>query len=173
MAENIPKVSKRISTGMKFFLAVIFVYLGISIFNSTLTQNAIIETLRMFTRIIPMLVIVFIIMIVVNLYIDSGKIKKHLGEEAGLKGWFNATIAGILISGPPYVLYPLLKDLKKSGMKDSLLAVFLFNRNVKIPFIPVMIFYFGLGYTVLFSGFIIIFSILNGLLIERILKKIG
>jgi uncharacterized membrane protein YraQ (UPF0718 family) len=96
---------------------------------------------------------------------------KYLGQEAGLKGWLLAIIGGILVSGPPYILFPLLKDLKKKGMSNALLAVFLYNRNVKIPFFPVMIYYFGLTYTVIISFYIIIFSIFNGLLINFFLKE--
>ena len=53
-------------------------------------------------------------------------------------------------------------------MRNSLLAVLLYNRNVKIPFIPAMIYYFGLKFTVFISLYIIIFSVLNGKLIEAL-----
>ncbi|MBW2540150.1 MAG: hypothetical protein JRE27_11165 [Deltaproteobacteria bacterium] len=77
----------------------------------------------------------------------------------------------MLVSGPPYVLYPLLGELKKRGMTNSLLAVFLYNRNVKIPFIPAMIYYFGLKFTIILSVYIIIFSIMNGKIMEALTKE--
>lgn len=162
---------KKIPGGLKFLCMVCIVYLIVFLFNKELFNLATFQTFSMFMKILPLLVFVFLIMVVVNLFIESGKIKKHLGESSGAKGWINATIAGILISGPPYILYPLLKELKSGGMKDSLLAVFLFNRNVKIPFVPVMIVYFGLVYTIVISVYIIVFSIFNGILIGQIMKK--
>jgi len=115
---------------------------------------------------LPILGIVFVVMVGINLYFTQSRAKKYLGEKSGIKGWIYAIIFGILISGPPYVLYPLLGDLKKQGMKNSLIAVLLYNRNVKIPFLPALIYYFGLPFTIILSIYILIFSILNGKLIE-------
>jgi len=160
-------IKRKLSNSTKFLIGVIFIYLIIAPFNFTATKDAFLYFLSMLLKIIPLLAFVFIIMIGVNLYLTEDKIKKHIGESAGIKGWIYAMIAGILISGPPYVLYPLLGDLKKHGMKNSLIAVLLYNRNVKIQFIPAMIYYFGLKFTIIISIYIIIFSILNGLLIEK------
>jgi hypothetical protein len=63
----------------------------------------------------------------------------------------------------------MLAEFRRHGVRPALLAVFLYNRNVKIPFLPVMVYYFGLRYTVVVSGLIIIFSLLNGLLLERLI----
>ncbi|MCD4693857.1 hypothetical protein K8R62_00675, partial [bacterium] len=78
---------------------------------------------------------------------------------------------GVLISGPPYVLFPLLGDLKKKGMSNSLIAVLLYNRNVKITFIPVMIYYFGLEFTVIISILIILFSVPNAWLVAHLSQE--
>lgn len=164
------KKTKNATGGLKFFGAVCVACLLVMLCDRELFNLALAGTASMLVRIIPLLVFVFAIMVVVNLFVESGKIKKYLGEGSGLRGWINALIAGILVSGPPYVLYPLLKELKSGGMKDSLIAVFLYNRNVKIPFIPVMVVYFGLAYTIITSLLIIVFSILNGMLVARMAK---
>lgn len=162
---------KRISGRIKFLIAVLLLYLIIALFNFSVAKDAFVNFLLMFIKILPILGIVFVIMIGVNLYFTKERIGKYLGEQSGLKGWLYATISGILVSGPPYVLYPLLSDLKKHGMKNSLLAVFLYNRNVKIPFLPVMVYYFGLNFTVILSLYIIIFSILNGKIIDLLVRE--
>jgi len=167
---SIKKKIKKIPGKFKFLFTVFFVYSIVFDFNKSLAITGIEKTYIMLIKIIPLLLFVLIIMTVMNLYIDSGKIEKHLGKDSGIKGWVYATIIGLLISGPPYVLFPMLKDLKASGMKNSLLAVFLYNRNVKISFIPVMIYYFGLKFTIITSVAIICFSILNGMLIEFFVK---
>jgi len=166
--KNKPK--KKNSGGIKFFLIALIVY-GISfLFNAEITKTAFANFLQMIWKIIPILMVVFFFMVLINLYFTEERIKKYFGRQSGVKSWIYAIISGILISGPPYILYPLLGELKKHGMKNSLLAVFLYNRNVKIPFIPVMIYYFGLGFTVIMSFYIIAFSILNGVLVEKIAK---
>lgn len=155
-------MKKKLSGGMKFLIIVVLIYLVIGLFNFSVAWNSFLDFLQMSLKIVPILVIVFVVMALVNLYFTKERIGKYLGAESGFKGWIYAIVSGILVSGPPYVLYPLLGELKKDGMKDSLVAVFLYNRNVKIPFIPVMIYYFGLNFTVVLSLYIIIFSILNG-----------
>lgn len=156
---------------MKFLLIILLIYISIGVFNFSIIQMAITNFLFMFIKIIPILLVVFIIMILVNIYFTKERIGKYLGRKSGIKGWVYAIISGILVSGPPYIFFPLLGEFKKHGMKNSLLAVFLYNRNVKIPFLPVMIYYFGFGFTLILSLYIIIFSIFNGKIIELLVKN--
>lgn len=158
---------KKLPGGIKFFLVMVFIYFILFLFSKYFFVEALINTVLTFLKILPTLGLVFIIMVLSNLYIKKGKIQKHLGHESGIKGWLFAILAGIFIAGPPYVLYPLLSDLKKQGMSDSLMAVFLYNRNVKIPFLPISVLYFGFAYTVIISLLIVIFSIFNGLLVGK------
>ena len=164
------RAGKKISKPLVFMLSVLALYAILFVFNKYLIIAAFIGTLILFFKLLPILLLVFIISLGINYYLKGDKVQKYLGKESGIKGWFYAIISGILVAGPPYILYPLLGDLKKSGMKDSLLAVFLYNRNVKIPFIPVMIYYFGTAFTVIMSIYIVIFSIFNGLILGRLTK---
>ncbi len=156
------------NTSFKFLAIVILFYIFVAFFNIELFYESISRFGGIVNKILPLLLFVFVMMFLVNKFLTADLVKKHLGNESGVKAYFYAIIAGILISGPPYVLFPLLKDLKDKGMSDNLIAVFLYNRNVKIPFIPAMIYYFGAGFTIVLSFYVIIFSILNGLIIERI-----
>ncbi len=155
---------------MKFLMIVLAIYLIIALLNFSAARDAFYNFLLMFVKIIPILAVVFMVMVLVNLYFTKERTRKYLGAESGIKGWLYAIISGALVSGPPYVLFPLLGELKKHGMKNSLLAVFLYNRNVKIPFLPAMIYYFGFNFTVILSLYIIIFSILNGKIIGWLAK---
>jgi len=170
MDNNNSKTKNKLSGGMKFFLVVLFLYFIVALFNIQLAKDSIINFLQMFIKIIPILSIVFVIMIGVNLYFSKERTKKYLGEKSGIRGWIYTIIAGIVALGPAYFFYPLLEELKKHGMKNSLQAAFLFNRNIKIPLIPVMIYYFGFKYTIVISFYIIVFSIFDGYLVEALLK---
>ena len=90
--------------------------------------------------------------------------------EAGKVGWLIAMVAGIVSAGPIYLWYPLLSDLQEKGMRPAFTAVFLYNRAVKIPLLPMMILYFGLKSVIILTLYMMIFSMLNGLIVERILK---
>ncbi len=160
----------KINKATKFILLVFCLYLIIGIFNKNLTLKALSNTGQMLIKISPIFILIFIVMLIINVFLKIEKIKQHLGDDSNWKTWIYTIIAGVLISGPPYILFPMLKNLKDGGMKNSLIAIFLYNRNVKIPFIPVMIFYFGLPFTVIISIYIVIFSIFNGLLIGHWVK---
>jgi uncharacterized membrane protein YraQ (UPF0718 family) len=162
---------KKNNSSLKFLLAVLGLYVLLSFFNLSFVLENLIKTFFIFLKLMPILVIIFLIMFLVNKYLQVNKVEKYLGNKSGKSGWFYSVLFGILVSGPPYILFPLLKDLKKKGMKNSLIAVFLYNRNVKIPFLPVMIYYFGLSFTVVLSFYVIVFSIFNGILIDFFVKK--
>jgi len=61
--------------------------------------------------------------------------------------------------------------LKEKGMKDSFIATFLYNRAVKIPLMPMMIFYFGISFTAILTIYIVIFSIINGFCVDKLLLE--
>lgn len=164
------KNKKGLSTTFKFLVVVLAVYLIAAVIDLPTVRNAIINFLKMFTKILPILGVVFVVMTLVNLYFTKERTEKFLGQKSGVQGWIYMIITGAFIIGPPYVLYPLLGNLKKRGMKNSLLAAMLYNINVKIYFLPVMIYYFGLKFTIIISIYIIMFSIITGKFIEKIIN---
>lgn len=164
-------ILKKISGGNKFFLGVGVIYLASAIFNFSATLNAFQNFTMELWHILPILFFSFLAMFVIDLLVKPELIKKHLGKDSGWKGWFYVILASVIISGPPYILFPLFGELKKHGMRNSLLAVFFSDRNVQLVFLPVLAHYFGLFFTVIVAILITIFSIINGLIIERWVKE--
>ena len=76
-----------------------------------------------------------------------------------------------MFSGPPYALYPFLGELKRQGARNGLIAAMLYNRNVKIHFIPAIIYYFGMSYAIVLSVYILLFSLVNGKILEMCVGK--
>ena len=76
----------------------------------------------------------------------------------------------VISMGPIYAWYPLLKELRGKGTKNSLVAVFLGNRAVKPFLLPVMISYFGGMYVVLLTLFTIAGSLAVGYLVNILVK---
>ena len=127
--------------------------------------------LRLLIKIIPALVLVFLTMFLINLLMKPQKIARHLGEDSGAKGILISIAAGILSTGPIYLWYPLLKDLQEKGMTGMLTTIFLYNRAVKIPLLPMMIYYFGLHFTIVLTTLMIAFSVLNGWIVNILVKR--
>ena len=105
--------------------------------------------------------------------ITAGNLKtvsKYVGKGSGIKGWSLAISTGILSHGPIYVWYPLLKDLRDRGMRSGLIAAFLYSRaiNIKIPLLPLIVYYFGVLFVVVLLPYIVIASIVEGEIIEII-----
>ena len=165
------KEKKKINGTKKFLIFVALVFFLFLFLEPAILLAALINTFILFFKVFPVLVLAFIVNYFINKFIKEETLKRHLGHDSGIKGYFYAIVAGILIGGPPYLLFPMLGEFKKSGVKDSLLATFLFNRNVKIPFMPVVIFYFGVTYTIVISVLLIFFSIINGLVVGRLVNN--
>jgi len=161
----------KLSDKWMFLALAAAVYLSVLIFNAGLVDVAILRFAQLCIKIMPAFVLVFILMFVCNIFLDSPKIMRFLGKESGAKGWWLSIVAGVLSSGPIYMWYPMLADLKEKGMKDRFIAAFLYSRAVKIPLLPVMIYYFGLPFAVVINLCVIIFSPINGWLVEKITKS--
>jgi len=124
------------------------------------------ETLKM---IAPVILIVLVLTALLGTWVNPRKFSKHLGEESGVKGWFLALTAGIVSHGSSYVWYPLLADLMKHGVRAGLVVAFLYARAVKIPWLPLMASYFGLGFTVLLTLYTVLGAWVQGMIADRIL----
>lgn len=103
------------------------------------------------------LLLAFLMMLLLNLFLTPAHVSRFLGRKAGILGILLSSAAGILSMGPVYAWYPFLASLRRKGASDFYLANFLSNRAVKPALIPLMVTYFGWGFTVIFS----VFGVLN------------
>ncbi len=120
--------------------------------------------------IIPIFLLIFLLMVLTNVFVKPKTLINHLGKDSGIKGWLIAVFAGILSSGPIYMWYPLLDDLQKKGMRTGLISTFLYNRAVKLPLIPLIISYFGIAYSVSLLVSMVLVSVIQGWTTEKILE---
>ncbi|OGI29087.1 MAG: hypothetical protein A2288_02145 [Candidatus Moranbacteria bacterium RIFOXYA12_FULL_44_15] len=165
------KSFEKLPGGVKFFLATGTLYAAIFFINADFAKKSFVHFSETFLGMLPILAVVFFVMFLSYFFVSPELVKRHLGRDSGAKGYLWATLGAIAISGPPYVLFPILRDLKKHGMKYSLVAVFMNNRNVQPTFLPVIAYYFGTLFTIVFAFYIIVFSLLSGLIIGRLMKE--
>jgi len=159
---------KKIGTGWIFLVIVCMLYAVIAFMDSGYAEDAISVFITMFMRVLPILFIVFVFIFLTNIIFKPRRVMKYLGKTAGIKGWLIVITGGILSSGPIYMWYPLLKDLKEKGMKTSFIATFLYNRAVKIPLLPLMIYYFSLKFVLVLTFYMVLFSVVNGIVVEKL-----
>ncbi len=158
--------SDRRSYGLLLMIGTILIYALLFILYKEKIKNSFNYGLQVLWNMLPIFVFIIILMWITNLFVNKKTVSKYLGKESGYKGLAVAIIGGIISHGAIYVWYPFLKELKDKGMKSSLIAVFLYNRAVKIPLLPVLIYYFGLDFTAVLIVFTIIASIIEGKIFE-------
>jgi len=160
---------KKYNLGGWLFLIIVILIYGISaLLNDELALDAMQSFIQLFYKVLPVLLIVFMLILLVNLLLKPSWVKKYLGHRSGITGWFAAIVGGVLATGPIYPWYALLKELRDKGMKTALVAVFLYSRAVKLPLLPLLVHYFGITYTLVLVCYLILFSILNGFVMEQI-----
>ena len=159
---------KRRWNGLYFLGLVIILYLFLFCLNFENASSSLKASGGILVKLIPVLFLVVFLMGLLNYFLKPKAMSKYLGKGSGLRGWLLSIFAGIISHGPIYVWYPLLKELRKQGMRQGLVAVFLYNRAIKIPFLPVMIYYFGIAFTVILLVFTVIASLIEGKIIEML-----
>lgn len=165
--KNSKKKKRNKLQGIYFLGVVIILYVILFIFQQDKTCTSLKTSGVLLIQIVPVLLLVIVFMGITNYFIKSKKILKYTGKESGIKGWLLAISAGILSHGPIYVWHPLLKELREQGMKNGLIAAFLYNRAIKIPLLPLMIYYFGPTFVSVLLIYMIIASVIEGNIIDR------
>jgi len=166
------KIKEKISGNWIFFISSLLLTLILILVFPAYFNHFLTSFIKLFQSIVPIFLLVFAFIFIFDLIFSPQKILAIFGKKSGVLGWVFAIVLGIISSGPIYMWYPLINELKKNGMSDSLAMVFLYNRAIKIPLMPMIIFYFGLPFLIIMSIFMIIFSIINGYVGEKILIKL-
>lgn len=164
------QLKEKINFPWLFCFSMIIIFIFVFLLVPDIRHEAWLYFINLIKKIIPILLIVFFLIFISNLILRPKTIIKYLGANSGFKGWLMAISGGILSGGPIYMWYPLLADLKKMGMRNGLLAAFIYNRAIKIPLTPMLIYYFGWPFVIILTFYMIIFSVINGLIVEKLLK---
>jgi len=157
-------------TGWYFLGIVVLGYIATSLFKSDALMPALQFFWKVILKILPIFVLVFAIMFVINYFVTPKWLVRHLGKDGGIKTWLIAVITGIISTGPIYMWYPMLAELKEKGVRQGFIATFLYNRAVKPALIPLMIFYFGLMFMIVLTIVMVVFSIIQGKVLEKIVE---
>jgi len=161
---------KKISGAWFFLIFMVIFYLLLFFINSNLFISSLIFFHQILIKIIPIFLLVWFLMVIANYFITPKFVFKYFDKKSANK-WFFAIIGGILSEGPIYIWYPLLADLKKKGLDYGFVACFLYNRSIKLPILPAAIYYFGWKYILILAIIMIMASISQGIIINKIIKE--
>ena len=154
--------------GLKLLYIVIAIYFILFFIDHDNIINAIMKASYILYTLLPIFAFIIILTALINYFLKPKHILKHFGKDSGKMGIFYSIVGGILSHGPMYAWYGMLNDMRKHGLKDGLIAVFLYSRAIKLPLLPLMIAIFGLTYTIVLNIYIIIFAIIQGMLIDKL-----
>ncbi len=162
---------KQVRKSWYYLIIVLLVYFSLFFIDKQLFLQTYQFFYNIIIKIIPVLIVIFSLMAMINYSFKPEKIIKYLGRESGIKGWLIAIGGGIISHGPIYMWYPLMADLKNKGMRIGLIAAFLYNRAIKIPLLPFMVLYFSWQYVLTLTVVMVLVSVIQGLLVEKIIQK--
>lgn len=165
-------IVQKIGGGWVFFIIAFLICVIAVVINPVLALPTLIALGQLLGKVIPILVFVFILIFLFNLWLKPETVVKYLSKQSGIKGWLLAIGTGMVSMGAIYMWYPLLSDLKEKGMDNSLIATFLYNRAIKLQLLPFLIYYFGWTFTGVMTIYMIIFSVINGLIVDRLINSL-
>jgi uncharacterized membrane protein YraQ (UPF0718 family) len=162
--------SQKSRTGTYFLFFMLLIYSLLFFFNKKVFEKSLDFFINILWNFLWIFIIVFFLMVLTNYLFTKERIIKYFGKGSKKRNWFFVILFGILSSGPIYMWYPLLADLKEKGMRIAFISAFLYNRAIKIPLLPLLLFYFSLRYAIVLLSVMIVLSILQGMIIEKILE---
>lgn len=161
---------KQILRDWRFLLIIIGIYGILFFIKEDAFWQSIIFSSQLLLKTSPLFLIIWLLMAFSNSLVGEKLIFKWL-EKSKTYHWLLAIIGGILSSGPIYLWYPLLADLKKKGFNNGLIACFLYNRAIKLPLMPLLIYYFDWRYALTLTISMVIASIIQGVVINKLVKN--
>ena len=161
---------KQLFNRIYFLLGSIVLVFGFFLFNTENTLKALKYSSRVFLGIIPVLILVIILMASANFFMTRERIIRYIGKSSGLRGYLIAAFSGVISHGPIFAWYPLIGELVDDGMNIELAAIFLYTRAIKLPLLPILIYYFGLKFVLVWFMWLIIGSFLLGKSLGFIMK---
>jgi len=103
-----------------------------------LPQKAIRTGARMLAKAAPLLLLAFVISGMLQAAVPPATIRQWLGTQAGLKGVLIGGVCGAMISGGPYVAFPIIAAVYKAGAGISTIIAFVTGWAMlgvaKVPF---------------------------------------
>lgn len=105
-----------------------------------------------------------------SVWVSKETVGKYIGKSSGVKGIIFAIVLGVLPTGPLYIAFPMAVALLKKGAKISNIIIFISAwACIKLPQELMEIQFLGIEFTLLRLALTVIFVVLMGIMIEKII----
>jgi len=140
------------------------------LFDSGKTIRGIKKGMKMFIKLLPILLLMLALVSIVLFLIPSETLVRYMGEGSGVKGWITAAGVGSVALIPGFIAYPLCGILIKSGVAYSVIAVFITTLMMTgFTTLPVEARFFGWRTSIIRNLFSLIGALFIGLLMSLFL----
>ncbi|MBW1698610.1 MAG: permease [Deltaproteobacteria bacterium] len=126
-----------------------------------------------FTKAIDIIIAVFLMIGLIQVWVSPQKLSNLLGKEAGWKALAFASTVPLFIGSSLFTIFPLLKTLRDKGASIAAVTAFIAAWGGKAPLLPLEIEFLGWKFAVLRICLIVPFAVCIGLLSQWILEKWG
>lgn len=124
---------------------------------------------RTFLGVLPIISAVFGALGLFNVWVDRKKIAAVLGTGGGIKAVALASLAGTILVGPVYVVFPLLKAVREHGARWAVIGAVLAAWAVKVPMVPMEIGMLGLRFSIARIVLVALAAVPIGYLLEWVM----
>lgn len=169
--KNQTKKKPKSRSGWIMLTITLILYIVVGFLDYSVAQSALNRSFQTLKIISPILLVVFFLLAVLNGFIKPKKIAQYLGKESGFKGEIIAVVGGILSHGPSYLWYPILSELRNHGARDGLIVAFVYARAIKLPWLLLMVSYFGFAFTVILSTYTLLAALLQAFIVDKLTLK--
>lgn len=126
---------------------------------------------RTFLGVLPIIAAVFAALGLFHVWVDKKKIAEALGKGGGLKAVVLASLAGMVLVGPVYVIFPLMKAVREHGARWAVVGAVLAAWAVKIPMVPMEIGMLGWRFSLARVALVAIAAVPLGYLLEWLMER--
>ena len=153
------------------FYATIILYSAIFLINPERAGRALTTAAITFSSVLLLIIAVFCLVGLLQIWISRDLIVRLLGREGGVKSLIIAALCGTLLIGPAYIIFPLLMEIQKRGARWAVITIVLTSYAVKLQMIPVEVGFLGWPFTLGRALVTIALAIPTGLLVEAMMEK--
>ena len=153
------------------FYSTVILYGVVFLINPERAGRALTTAAITFSSVLLLIIAVFCLVGLLQIWISRAFIVRLLGREGGVKSLVIAALCGTLLIGPAYIIFPLLMEIQKRGARWAVITIVLTSYAVKLQMIPIEVGFLGWPFTLGRALVTIALAIPTGLLVEEMMEK--
>ncbi len=153
-----------------FELLILVLYVILLFLYPNKTVLALKEGTILFLKMLPLFLCVTLFSSFLAMFISKDIIRKYMGKESGIRGVIFGALFGTVIVGPLWVLFPMFQTFLEKGAGIAIVGAMIGAFAIKTPWLPYAAGFLGWPFVLISFGLILIYSVIEGILMEKILK---